>query len=296
MNSGNTFRHIGKLQLMRAVEMVMPFDRQSFFPETTDADWAPHRPWLEPDALDPATDTLQFAMQSYVVRTSRHTILIDSCIGNHKERPTRPAWHLKNDDAYMRALSALGLAPEDIDFVMCTHMHSDHIGWNTRLEDGRWVPTFPNARYVFSQKELEAWRDVGHENFSRTPFEDSVLPIVEAGKAELVSNDYALDDEVWLEPTPGHTPDHVAIKLASNGASAVMCGDLMHTPVQCLHPDWAPWADWDAELAARSRRAFLERYCETDTLVCTAHFPLPSAGRVVRAGDAFRFEFDDRSW
>ena len=291
-----SYCQIGNLQIMRALEMIMPFGRQTFFPQTTESDWAPHRHWLEPQALDPVTDELQFPMQSYVVHTSHHTILIDSCVGNDKERPNRPSWHMKTDDAYMRALAALGIAPEDIDFVMCTHLHTDHIGWNTRLEDGRWVPTFPNARYIFSERELAAWRDVGHEKFSRTPYEDSVLPIVEAGRAELVTNDYALDDEVWLESTPGHTPDHVAIALASNGASAVMCGDILHSPVQCLHPEWVPWPDWDAELAKRTRRAFLERYCDTDTLVCTAHFPLPSAGRVVRAGDAFRFEYDQRSW
>jgi len=291
-----SYCQIGDLRIMRALEMIMPFSRQTFFPQTTESDWAPHRHWLEPQALDPVTDELQFPMQSYVVRTSHHTILIDSCVGNDKERPNRPRWHLKTDDAYMRALAALGIAAEDIDFVMCTHLHTDHIGWNTRLENGRWVPTFPNAHYIFSERELVAWRDVGHEKFSRTPYEDSVLPIVEAGRAELVTNDYALDDEVWLESTPGHTPDHVAILLASNGASAVMCGDILHSPVQCLHPEWVPWPDWDAELAKRTRRAFLERYCDTDTLVCTAHFPLPSAGRVVRAGDAFRFEYDQRSW
>ncbi len=291
-----SYRPLGNLRIMRALEVITPFDRQAFFPQTSESDWAPYRNWLEPDALDPVSDTLLLSMQSYVVRTSHHTILIDTCVGNGKERPTRPTWHLKNDDAYMDALAALGIAPQDIDFVLCTHLHSDHIGWNTRLEDGRWVPTFPNARYVFSEKELAAWRDVGHEKFARTPYEDSVLPVVEAGRAELVANDYALDDEVWLESTPGHTPDHVAIALASKGASAVMCGDLVHSPVQCLHPEWVPWPDWDPALAARTRRAFFERYCETDTLVCTAHFPLPSAGRIVPAGDAFGFVYDDGSW
>jgi glyoxylase-like metal-dependent hydrolase (beta-lactamase superfamily II) len=179
---------------------------------------------------------------------------------------------------------------------MCTHLHTDHIGWNTKLVDGRWVPTVPNARYVFSKKEYEAWRDEGHPNFPRTPFEDSVLPIVEANRAELVANDYALDDEVWLEPTPGHTPDHVAVRIASGGASAVMSGDLMHSPVQCREPAWEPWPDWDVAEAIRTRRAFLERYCETDTLVCTAHFPLPSAGHIVRAGDAFDFRYDEHEW
>ncbi len=291
----STGRQIGDLTVVRAVELITPFDRTTFFPETTPADWAPHESWLKPNAMDPDSGALLFPVQSYLVRTAHHTILIDSCVGNDKERPNRPAWHMKSDDAYMRALRALGVTLEDIDFVMCTHMHADHVGWNTRLVDGRWVPTFPNARYVFTRKELEAW-ERGHPKFPRFPFEDSVLPVIAAGQAELVTNDHALDDQVWLEPTPGHTPDHVAICLASRGQRAVMCGDVMHSPVQCLHPEWTAWPDWDPEQAKRTRRAFMERYCDTDTLVCTAHFPLPSAGRIVAEGDAFRFEFDDGSW
>lgn len=289
-------RKIGKLQILRALEMVTPFEPLVFFPETAEADWAAHRQWLEPDALDPQTGALQFAMQSYLIRSSHHTVLVDTCIGNHKDRPTRPSWHLKTDGMYMNALAAHGIRPEDVDYVMCTHLHSDHVGWNTRLENGRWVPTFPNARYVFSEQELVTWRDVGDPKFSRQPLEDSVLPIVEAGRAELVTNDYALDDEIWLESTPGHTPDHVAIALASNGERAVMSGDILHSPVQCAHPEWIPWPDWDAALARQTRREFLERYSDTDTLVCTAHFPLPSAGRIVSAGDAFRFEYDKQRW
>ena len=289
-------RRIGEIVIRRALEMVMPFDRRAFFPTVTDEQWAPHLPWLAPKGYDPVSDALIFPMQSYVVRTSHHTVLIDTCVGNHKDRPTRPPWHQKSDATYMSALAAQGLAPEDIDFVFCTHLHSDHVGWNTRLEDGRWVPTFPNARYVFSKKELEAWRDVGHPRFARTTLEDSVLPIVDAGRAVLVSNDYALDDEIRLESTPGHTPDHVAVRLSSKGESAVMCGDLMHSPVQCRHPEWVPAADWEPEVAVRTRRSFLERYCDTPTLVCTAHFPLPSAGRIVRAGDAFEFKSEDANW
>jgi glyoxylase-like metal-dependent hydrolase (beta-lactamase superfamily II) len=178
---------------------------------------------------------------------------------------------------------------------MCTHLHADHVGWNTRREDGRWVPTFPRARYVFSKKEADAW-EKGVDPFPRDAYEDSVLPVIAAGRADLVTSDFALDDEVWLEPSPGHTPDHFSVRLASGGANAVMCGDMMHSPVQCLHPEWRPWPDYDPALAARTRREFLERYCETDTLVCTAHFPLPSAGRIVRDGKAFRFVPDDEEW
>jgi glyoxylase-like metal-dependent hydrolase (beta-lactamase superfamily II) len=287
-------RRLGDLTLMRVLEMIMPFSSQQFFPETTPADWEPHLHWLQPDAMD-LQGNLLFPMQSFIVRTSHHTILIDSCVGNDKERPTRPPWHLKNDDTYLRALAEHGLSVEDIDYVMCTHLHTDHIGWNTRLVDGRWVPTFPNARYIFSKKEFEAW-DTGHEKFSRQPDEDSVLPIVEAGRADLVSNDFALDDEVWLEPMPGHTPDHVAVRLASKGKRAVMSGDLIHSPVQCLHPDWVPWPDWDVELARKTRQNFLQQWCDTGMLVCPVHFPLPSAGYIVRDGDGFRFEYDREKW
>ena len=287
-------RLIGDLQIARTVEMIMPFPALQFFPETTAADWAPHQHWLQPSAMD-AEGNLLFPMQSYIVRTAHHTILIDSCVGNDKDRPTRPAWHMKSDQTYIQALAAQGLSVADIDFVMCTHLHTDHIGWNTRLVDGRWVPTFPNARYIFTRKEFEAW-DSGHEKFSRQPYEDSVLPVVAAGQAELVNNDYALDDQVWLQPTPGHTPGHVAIRLASKGQQAVMSGDLIHSPVQCQHPEWTAWPDWNAGLAKQTRRTFLEQCCDSDVLMCTAHFPLPSSGRVVAEGAAFRFEYDSENW
>lgn len=159
-------RKLGGLTIGRMLEQTTPFGPYEFFPQTTEADWAPHLDWLRPDAMDPVTGDLLFPMQSYVVRTTHHTILVDTCIGNHKHRPTRPKWHLKNDDFWMNALSAQGLTVDDIDFVMCTHLHPDHVGWNTKQVDGRWVPTFPNARYVFSKKEAEAWES-GLPKFTR---------------------------------------------------------------------------------------------------------------------------------
>ena len=289
-------RPLGNLEIIRALEIVTPFDPAVFFPDTAAEEWDPHKSWLQPAAMDPETGVLLLYMQSYVVRTSHHTILIDTCVGNHKERSNRPAWHLKDDDVYMQALAAHGLKPADIDFVMCTHLHGDHVGWNTQLVNGEWIPTFPNAKYIFSEKELRAWQSGADERFSDQPLVDSVLPVIAAGQAQLVTNEYALDDEVWLEPTPGHTPDHVAIRLRSKGANAVMSGDLMHCPVQCKYPEWTAWPDWDAGLAKQTRRGFLDKYCETDTLVCTAHFPLPSAGRIAPDGDGFRFVYDETNW
>lgn len=289
-------RAVGNLRIARVEELVQDFKAREFFPDSTEQDWAPHREWMIAEgALTPQDDNIPLPMQSYVVRTSHHTILIDTCIGNHKERPLRPAWHQKTDNTYMNNLAALELTPADIDFVMCTHLHHDHVGWNTQLVNGRWVPTFPNARYLMSKKELDVFRD--HDDPAATPsLVDSVLPVVESGQAELITSDYALDDEVWLEPTPGHTPDHFAVRLASAGAHAVVGGDLMHSPVQCMHPEWRARPDFDPALARVTRRKFMETHAELGSLVCMMHFPLPSAGHFEAHGDAFRFRYDEQQW
>jgi glyoxylase-like metal-dependent hydrolase (beta-lactamase superfamily II) len=179
---------------------------------------------------------------------------------------------------------------EDIDYVMCTHLHPDHVGWNTQLVDGRWVPTFPNANYFFSKKELGYWT----ERNAEAPIPhlvDSVLPVVEAGRVVEVASDHAFDDGIRLLPTPGHTPDHFAVHLQSAGEEAVMIGDMIHSPLQCRHTHLVARPDTDKDQARETRNAFMDSYCETDTLICTAHFRLPSIGRFVRFGDAFDFRF-----
>jgi glyoxylase-like metal-dependent hydrolase (beta-lactamase superfamily II) len=247
-----------------------------------------NRHWLEPESLLPGSDDLAFCFQSYVVRTPHHTILIDSCIGNDKPRPRRPGWHLKHDDHYMRALAAAGFRVEDIDYVLCTHLHADHVGWNTRLDNGRWVPTFPNARYLMSGKELDHWMC----EHAQRPIEciaDSVLPVVEEGRAELVASAHVVSEHVRLVPTPGHTVDHFSVCLGRGRDAAVMTGDLIHSPLQARFPELCARVDHDHALAARTRRTFLARYAGTDTLCCTAHFPAPSCGRIERWDDGFRF-------
>ncbi len=289
-------RKVGALEIARVFELAQDIPAADFFPDTSKEEWAPHREWLnEEGGFHLETDSIILPMQSYVVRTSHHTILVDTCVGNHKERPLRPTWHQKTDSTYMDNLAALGLQPEDIDFVMCTHLHHDHVGWNTKLVDGRWVPTFPNARYLMSGKELEIFK--AHDDPAATPsMADSVLPVVESGQAQLVTSDHVLDDEVWLEPTPGHSPDHFAVRIASGDAHAVIGGDLMHSPVQCMHPEWRARPDFDPQLARETRRSFMERHAELDSLVCMMHFPLPSAGHLQAQGDAFRFVYDEQAW
>lgn len=280
---------LGDLTIHRVVEEERPlFDPLEFLPTLTPEVLAENCHWLEPDAIDPETGKMKLCIQSYVIRTPHHTILVDTCVGNHKPRPTRPFWNQKTDDTWERNLAATGYSVADIDYVMCTHLHVDHVGWNTRLENGRWVPTFPKARYIFGERELAHWQ-AEHAKAPNPVLEDSVLPIVAAGRADLVSTSSALNDHVRLTPTPGHTPDHYAVELGKGETTAVLTGDLIHSPIQARYPELSARPDTDPAQAAATRRKFLECHCDTGRLVCTAHFPSPSTGHVTRWGDGFRF-------
>ena len=281
---------VGDFTIHRIIEQETTFlQANDALPTLAPEVLAENRGWLQKTGALDANDTLILCFQSYIIKTPHHTILIDSCIGNDKPRPLRPKWNMKTDDSYMRALAASGFSVGDIDFVMCTHLHVDHVGWNTRLENGRWVPTFPKARYVFGKTEFDHW---SKENAKAevAPFVDSVLPVVEAKRAEIVTNDYSVGDHIRILPTPGHTPGHVAFTLGRTKDEAVFAGDLIHTPLQLRYPELSPKFDIDPKQAATTRRSFLERYCDTDTLCCTAHFPSPSTGKIRRHGNGFSCE------
>jgi glyoxylase-like metal-dependent hydrolase (beta-lactamase superfamily II) len=251
---------------------------------------AQNREWMRAAGALDADDVLILCFQSYIVKTPHHTILVDSCIGNDKPRPLRPKWNMKTDDTYLRALAAAGFSVGDIDYVMCTHLHGDHVGWNTKLENGRWVPTFPKARYLFSKKEYVYWSEV-HRKTPLDNISESVLPVIEANKAELVTSDHELNDHIRLTPTPGHTPDHFAVRAGRGRDQAVFTGDLIHSPIQARYPELVMRVDTDRDQAVATRRAFFERYCDTDTLCCTMHFPSPSVGHIKRWGDGFRLDY-----
>ena len=281
---------VGDLTIHRIIEQETTFlQAGDMLPDLTPDMLAENRAWMQQAGAIDDTDTLILCFQSYIVQTPHHTVLIDSCIGNDKPRPGRPHWNMKTDDSYMRALAASGFSVADIDFVMCTHLHVDHVGWNTRLENGRWVPTFPNARYVFAKSEYDYWLDMNAKT-EVPPFVDSVLPVVEAKKAEIVINDFVLGDHARILPTPGHTPGHVAFTFGRGKDDVVFAGDLMHTPLQTRYPELSPKFDVDPKLAGATRRNFLQRYCDTNTLCCTAHFPSPSAGKIRRWGNGFSCE------
>jgi len=279
---------IGSATIHRIVEQEGPFfDAMQFFPTITRELLDENRGWLQPRFLD-ARDQLMLCIQSYVVRTAHHTIMIDTCVGNHKPRPTRSFWNMMNSDRYEKNLAASGLGVNDIDFVMCTHLHTDHVGWNTRLENGRWVPTFPKARYVFADRELSYWTERQKDDPTACPWvTDSVLPIVAANRVDIVKSAHAFNDLVTLIPTPGHTIDHYSVQVGKPGADAVITGDMIHSPLQARYPELGMMSDYDAGQAAKSRRQLFGRFCDTSTLMCTAHFPSPSTARVVRWQDAF---------
>ena len=236
------------------------------------------------------SDVLILCFQSYVVKTPHHTILIDSCIGNDKPRPLRPKWNMKTDDTYLRALAAAGFAVGDIDFVMCTHLHVDHVGWNTRLENGRWVPTFPNARYVFGKSEFDYWTEQNANDAGA-----AVRRQRAAGGRSRKGRDRArrLRDRRSRRGSCRRraTPrDMSRSPSAAARTTRYSRGDLMHSPLQTRYPELSVKFDVDQAVAAATRRGFLERYCDTDTLCCTAHFPSPSTGKIRRLGNGFSCE------
>ena len=231
---------------------------------------------------------LILSVHALVVESQGQRIMVDTCIGNDKPRPTRPFNQLQTN--FLGDLEAAGFPPSSIDTVACTHLHVDHVGWNTRLEDGRWVPTFTRARHLFARTEFEYWKENIDVEFFGDVMGDSVLPIADAGLADLVDVDHRINDEVWFESTPGHTPGHVSVVVESKGERAVITGDMIHSPLQCAYPGLTCSADTDAAQGDATRKAFLERYGGTPTLVIGTHFATPTAGRLVADGDAWRFD------
>jgi glyoxylase-like metal-dependent hydrolase (beta-lactamase superfamily II) len=281
---------IGAAIAARVEETYEPnFSAVKFFPDWDPAVVQEHGAWLAPDHYDPASGYLKLSVHSWLLTVGGKRILIDACVGNHKPRSARPMWHML-ETPYLSRLAAAGARPEQIDMVMCTHLHVDHIGWNTRLENGRWVPTFPNARYVFSKEDYEHYlaidRDPERGPANLGSFRDSILPVVEAGLAQMVSGAAALDESLSVEPAPGHTPGTIAIKFESRGAKAIFCGDILHHALQVYRPEWNSFACADALEARASRRKVLE-HCADGALLMPAHFGTPFVCRVESRGSGF---------
>ncbi len=274
---------IGDVRITRVQELEAP-GLDWLLPDATTEnlraiDWI--GPFVGPDGRPMAS------VHALLVEAPGRTVVVDTCVGNDKERSIK-AWS-RLQTRFLQDLEAAGPGVAAVDAVVCTHLHVDHVGWNTRLVDGRWQPTFGNARYLIGRTEWEHWSQQGDPD-TRRILADSVRPVFDAGQVDLVESDHRLCEEIWLEPTPGHTPGHVSVRIASRGEEAVITGDLMHHPSQIARPEWCAVVDSDRDRALETRRGFLARYADTPTLVIGTHFAGPTAGRLVRDGDAYRLD------
>jgi glyoxylase-like metal-dependent hydrolase (beta-lactamase superfamily II) len=277
---------VGEVRITRIIETEdMSMTAAIMLPDATPDNLAPIE-WLRPHFVD-ATGNLISSIFSLLVESCGKRIVIDTCLGNDKPRAV-PEWN-KRQGAFLEEIAAAGFARETVDYVACTHLHPDHVGWNTIWQDDEWQPTFPNARYLFSERDWE-WLD----NAPVTPLGDycgdSVRPIFAAGLADVVTPDHAITDEVHLVSTPGHSPGHVAVRISSNGEHAMVTGDLIHHPCQMARPHWCSPFDYDSGMALDTRRQFLKDYGDEPVLVIGTHFATPTAGRIVSDGEAWRFK------
>ena len=282
---------IGEVTVTSVLEMEAPIPGQLICADASPEAIAPYE-WLRPHFAD-SDGNIILRIQALVVESEGRRIAVDTCVGNDKTRDM-PFWnHLQT--SFLTDLASAGFPRDSIDAVVCTHMHVDHVGWNTMLEappeaggEPLWVPTFPNARYHFVAQELEHWQAADDEENRRIQA-DSVRPILDAGLADLVAPGHRLTSEVWLIATPGHTPGHVSVRISSAGAEGIITGDLMHHPVQCAHPEWNATFDSDPAQAHATRLAFLQEYADRPVLVIGTHFASPVAGHVIGDGAAWRF-------
>jgi len=278
---------LGDFSVVRVVENEGPFAPVDFLLPDFKKELFLENPWLQPAYVD-AENRVVMSFHSYVIRAGRHVILVDGCVGNDKERPLRPMWH-RQQGPFLQHLAAAGVKPEEVTLVFCTHLHADHVGWNTRLVNGRWVPTFPNARYLFARTEYEHWEKLHRvgEKPNHDSFADSVLPVMEAGQVDLVASDHEIDHGLHLEAAPGHTPGTCLLHAKSRQAHGVFSGDVIHTPVQVADPGLSSRFCSDPVLSAKTRKNICEKYAGTPTLLYTGHFPSPSSSRVVRWNNSF---------
>src|SRR5579872_1852602 len=274
---------VGRVKITRIVEMDLPVPVAAM-PQATAAELR-KLAWLYPDFVSDDDAILKLSIHALLVEAPGLKLVVDTCIGNDRPREITGGEPLATP--FLQQLGEAGWSREGVDAVVCTHLHVDHVGWNTMLENGRWTPTFPKARYLLGRREYEFWRE--HDDAEQQAMlGDSVRPIFEAGLAQLVELDHAISPEIRLTPSTGHTPGHVSVMIESEGERAVITGDMTHHPCQLAHPDWV-LGDNDPKAAALTRWRLFAEWADQPTLVIGTHFPAPTAGRVVRDGAAFRF-------
>ena len=278
---------VGNVKITRVIEMQVSGGSKFILPDAT-RDAVQKIDWLTPHFAEP-DGRLIMSIHALIIEAGDRRIMVDTCLGNDKERGI-PGWNMRHGP-FLEDISAAGYPRESIDTVLCTHLHVDHVGWNTMWVDEKWVPTFPNARYLFGRTEWDHWsQEQNSQARGEDIIGDSVQPIVDANLADLVDSDHKITDEIWLEPTPGHTPGHVSVRISSQGEDALITGDFMHHPCQMARPNWRSSADYDGEWAENTRNDLLEQYADQPVLVIGTHFATPTAGHILRDGNVYRFK------
>jgi glyoxylase-like metal-dependent hydrolase (beta-lactamase superfamily II) len=279
---------IGDVTITRILEMEMPvpYHPEAAFLKQATPDALRTMPWLYPHFVS-EEGHLKLSIHALLVRAPGLNMIVDTCVGNDKPRALLGNRALQTE--FVEMLAGAGCPRESVDLVVCTHLHVDHVGWNTMLRNGEWVPTFPNARYLIGRREFEHWTREGDAE-QQAILGDSVRPVFEHGLATLVEMNHRISDEIRLTPTPGHTPGHVSVLIESRGERAMITGDMLHHPCQFGHPEWSPSFDSDPVAGAHMRRAVMEGVADAPVLVIGTHFAAPTAGHVHRDGDAFRFD------
>lgn len=282
---------LGDFSISSIIEREGPIRTPAvLFPTSDPQVAARHLGEIGTNTWSPTSGILFNTYQTFVLRRGGEVILIDTCVGENKARPPHFGY---SKQPWLDGLARQKLSFDDVNVVINTHLHVDHCGWNTRLVNGRWVATFPKARYCMGRVEFEYWGEQTRQGWELPGriWTDSALPLLESGHAQLVEADAELAADIRLIPTPGHTPGHFCVAIESRGEKAIFVGDLMHHPLQCCEPNWSSCFCVDAQHAARTRRQFFEAVADTGTIIVPEHFPYPTAGRIVRDGGAFRWKF-----
>ncbi len=283
---------IGDVEVVRIVELNNHEDPFSMLMPGYTPEQAKAHAWLAPNFATPE-GVMKISFQAFALRSQGKSMMIDTCIGADREREYGVFCNMQT--SFLEDLEWAGYPADDMDYVLCTHLHFDHVGWNTKLVDGKWVPTFKNARYLFGEGEYGHWRELqrtgGYHDVSHLL--DSIDPVVEAGLVDFVSPTHRINDEISLFPSPGHTPGHVSVRIQSGGQEAVITGDMMHHPIQLAEPTREGAFDMDKAAGLKTRKDFYERVADTDVTVIGSHFCDPTAGRIVRDGAAFRLRTED---
>jgi len=276
---------IGDVTVTKIVELETTGGSRFILPDATPEAIRPIS-WLIPHFAD-ETGRLKMSIHALLVEAPGRRIIVDTCLGNDKKDRRIPTWNDRTGP-FLEDLTAAGFAPDTIDTVLCTHLHVDHVGWNTRLVNGQWVPTFPKARYLFGRIEYEHWSTQTAREDMHPIMADSVKPVFDRGMVELVELDHQICPEVRLMPSTGHSPGHASVLITSMGKRAMITGDFAHHPCQLAHPEWASTADYDKKAGEATRRRILSEMAGEPILMIGTHFAGPTAGHVVRDGEVFK--------